>query len=63
MVVMAAGRQGDVRAEPVSDFLVGLLGLAEPQIQTLFKIRTQHARQGLLAPIDLRGRNQDAFLL
>src|SRR5205823_13627079 len=63
VVVMAAGRQGDVRAESVPDLLVGLLGLAEPQIQTLFNIRTQHVPQNLLALIDLRGRNLDAFLL
>jgi len=63
VVVVAAGSESDVRVEPVPDFLVGLLGLAEPQIQTLSNIRTQHVRQDLLALVDLRGRNLDTFLL
>ena len=32
--------QSDVRTETVPDILVGLLGLAEPQVQALFDTRT-----------------------
>ena len=63
VVVVPPGCQGHVRAEPVPDLLVGLLGLAEPQVQALFDARAQHVLQDLLGLVDLRGRDLDAFEL
>lgn len=39
MVIVPPGRQDHVGAEPVRYLLVGMLGLAEPQVQALFYIR------------------------
>ena len=61
VVVVPPGRQRHVRAEPVPDLLVGLLGLAEPQVQALFDARAQHVLQDLLGLVDLRGRDLDAL--
>ena len=61
VVVVPPRCQGHVGAEPVPDLLVGLLGLAEPQVQALFDVRAQHVVQHLLGLVDLRRRDLEAL--
>ena len=63
VVVVPLGRQGHVGAEPVPDLLIGLLGLAEPQVQAVFDARAQHVLQHLLGLVHLGRRDLDAFEL
>ena len=61
VVVVPPRRQRHVGAEPVPDLLVGLLGLAEPQVQALLDARAQHVVEDLLGLVDLRGRDLEAL--
>jgi hypothetical protein len=57
------GRERDVHAEAVPDLLVGLLGLAKPQVHAFFDIRAQHVGEDLLRLIDHPGRDLETFVL
>jgi hypothetical protein len=63
VVVVTLRRQRHVGAKAFPDFLVGLLGLAEPQVQALLHVRPQHEFQDLLGLLHLRGRDLHAFEL
>ena len=63
VVVVTFRRQRHVGAEAGPDILVGLLGLAEPQVEAILDVRTQHVLQHLLGLVDFGGRDLDAFEL
>ena len=50
VVVVPPRRQRHVGAEPVPDLLVGLLELAEPEVQALLDARAQHVARGPARP-------------
>ena len=61
MVVVPARRQGHVGAEAVPDLLVGLLELAEPEVQAVLDARAEHEAEHLLGLVDLRRRDLEAL--
>ena len=61
VVVVTPGREGDVRAELVPDLLVGLLDLAEPQVEALLDARAEHVVEHPLGLVDLRGRDLEVL--
>ena len=61
MVIVPAGREGDLHPKPVPDLLVGLLCFSEPKVQAVLDARANHVGEHLLSLVDLRAGDLHAL--